>query len=164
VATRESINRVKIEKFRFTAVIDNTETIYQGDALKWDSSAHVLTKAGPSATTFVGIAETNNPIATLGDSELLGTLKNDKMNVIQEGLVERIAEIGETLYGFDQMTVGSDAQKACKLWATNSTAAYVVDPKWAGTGKTVVAGDLIKVWIKPRAAYALTSAAAAALT
>jgi hypothetical protein len=134
--------------------IDPTEAIYQGDALEWDGSAKQATKAGPSATAFIGISETTNPIETAGSASLLSDLSNSMVTVMQDALVERIAEASETLYPFDKMTVGSDAQKACKAWATNANVCYVVDPKWAtASGKAVVAGDVIRVWLKPRPAY-----------
>jgi hypothetical protein len=126
VATRESINRIKIEKFRLSGVpIDPADAILQGDALAWSTGDKQAELAGPSATAFLGISETKNPIATMGDSELLSDLTSPRVNVIQQGLVERIAEHAETLYPFDHMTVGSDAQKASKLWATDATYCYV---------------------------------------
>lgn len=153
--TRESTNWIKIEKNRIGGVpIDPTETIYQGDALKWDGSAHAATKAGPSATTFMGVSETKNPIATLGSPDLLGNLTNNKVNVITAGLIERIAEHAETLYGFDKLAIGSNDQKVSKLWATDANYAYVVDPKWAtASGKAVVAGDSVRCWIHVRPQY-----------
>lgn len=166
MAVRAALNYVKVERQdgRLSGVpIDKTVTIYQGDALAWNDSTHIAEPAGPSATAFMGISETTNPVETAGSSSLLSSMQHDKVGVIQDALVERIAEIAETLYPFDQMTVGSDAQKACKLWSTNATACYVVDPKWAGaSGKTVAAGDLIRVWLKPRARWT-TEAASAAL-
>ena len=73
MATRESINRVKIERFRVGRVpINAAETIYQGDLLAWDAANRRASKAtSASGTTFIGMSDTKNPIETAGSTTFL---------------------------------------------------------------------------------------------
>jgi hypothetical protein len=160
MASREAINRVKIELARLSRVpVDQTETIYQGDLIVWDVANKRATKAvAASGSTFMGMSETTNPIETAGSSTFLTDLQSPRINVIQKGLVEVIAGENVTLYPWDLVKIGADAQKVLKTGATETNFVAVVDPNFAGTsGKAVVTGDLVKVWLRPRPLYSASA-------
>jgi hypothetical protein len=165
-ATREPINRVKIERSRLSRVpVDQTATIYQGDALVWDvANKRAAVGTAASAGTFLGVSETTNPIETAGSSRFLNDLQSPRVNVIQEGLVEFIGTNGETLYPFDKVTLGADAQTVVKSGATESNYIGIVDPAVGSAGQAVVTGDLVKIWIHARPAYAAQSQAVESAT
>jgi hypothetical protein len=165
MSVRERINRVKIEKFRLSGVfIDPTVTIYQGDLVEYNTGTHVAQGAAPSSVTVLGMSETTNPIGTLGSSQLLSDLTNSHINVIQQGLVELIAEESVTLFPFDLLRVGNtDAQHVAHNGANAANKCAIVDPKWAtSSGKAVVTGSLIRCWLQIRPTYAVTGEAATA--
>jgi hypothetical protein len=148
MATREARNANKIEGWRLSRVpIDPTETIYQGDMLAWDTANRRATKitvsGAPSGATFVGVADHTNPVQTTG--MLTSDTAESRMNVLQQGLVEMIAEATETYYPFDTLIVGNNAQSV-KKGSTNAVG--FVDPSVAATGKAVTAGDYILMWLK----------------
>lgn len=153
MASRERINRVKIEHWRLSRVpIDATETIYQGDLLVWSTALKLATKGtATSAASFLGMSDTTNPIETVGSTRFLSDSSKAYVNVIQTGLVELIAGTSETIYPFDTLVVSSDAQTVVK-GASNPIG--IADPGWAGTaGKAVVAGDLVKFWLRVPQTY-----------
>ncbi len=165
VEVRAAINRSLIERFRVVVPIDATTTVYQGDLLDWNTGTNVAAGAGPSATHFVGMAETTNPVETAGSPSLLSNSTNQFVNCIQEGLVWVIAEETVTLQPFTKLRVGNtDAQHVASLGATNANCVGVVDPKWAVGGKAVVLGDKIKMWLRVRATYKLNGGADAELS
>jgi hypothetical protein len=165
VASRESINRVKVERFRASGIpVNSAETIYQGDLMVWDAAAHRATVGtAPSAGTFCGMSETKNPIGTLGSPEFLSDLASSRINLIQGGLVEVIASASETLYPYDPVTLATtSAQHIVKSGATLANKVGVVDPKWAtAAGKAVVLGDLVRIWLQVRPQYSVEGPAAA---
>ncbi len=155
-ATREAINRVKIERARLSKVpVDPDAIIYQGDCMVWDAAnKRAAVGSAASAGTFMGISETTQPIETSGSPTFLSNLKKGRINVIQEALVELIGTNGETLYPFDQVTIGANAQTVVKSGATDANMVGVVDPSVGSTGKAVVTGDLVKIWLRARPQYA----------
>lgn len=161
MATREPINRVKIERARLSKVpVDATATIYQGDAMVWDvANKRAAVGSAASAGTFLGVSETTNPIETAGSSRFLNDLQSARINVVQEGLVEFIGTAAETLYPFDKVTIGANAQTVVKSGATESNYIGVVDPAVGSAGQVIAAGDLVKIWIHARPAYAAQSQA-----
>lgn len=155
MAVRERINRVKIEQWRLSRVpIDPTETIFQGDELVWNTALRLATKAtsGASAVAFIGISDTTNPIETIGSTRFLSDSSKAYVNVIQKGMVEMIVGANATYQAFDEVQIGQDAQSVIK-GSTNPIG--FADPGWTGggAGKTVVAGDLIKIWLRVPKAY-----------
>lgn len=154
MAVREKINRVKLEGWRVSRVpVDPAETIYQGDLLVWSSGSHIATK--PTATSgwvdaasFVGMAEKSNPVETAGSTSFLSNPTSALMNVLQFGLVEVIMEEAVTVYPFDNVIMGADAQSVRKTGATNSNRCGIVDPAYGASGKACSAGDLIRIWLK----------------
>lgn len=154
-ATREPINRVKIEKARLSKVpVDADAVIYQGDAIVWDvANKRAAVGVAASAGTFMGMSETTNPIETSGSTRFLSDLKKNRINVIQEGLVEFIGTNAETLYPFDQVTIGANAQTVVKSGATDANMIGVVDPAVGSAGKLVSTGDLVKIWLRARPQY-----------
>lgn len=153
MAIREARNAVKIEGWRLSRVpILAAAVIYAGDMLAWDVAnkrAVTITVSGaPSGATFIGVADHTNPVQTVG--MLTSDIGDIRMNVIQQGLVEMIAEATETYYPFDTLIVGNDAQSV-KKGATNSVG--FVDPSVTTAGKAVTAGDLVLMWIKVPDAY-----------
>lgn len=152
MASREAINRIKIEKWRLSQVpIDPTETIYQGDLICFNVARQLAGKAvAASAGTFIGMAETTNPIETVGSPTFLSAMAKPYINLVQEGLVEVIIDANTTLYPWDYLTVtNTNAQTVTKTAATSSNCCGVVDPGFVGgASRAVLAGDLVKMWIK----------------
>ena len=153
---REARNAIKIEakSGRISQVpIDPTETILQGDLLKWDGTARKATKmtAAADGATFMGMSDHTNPQASAGSTT--SDYTKSYLNVVQSALVSLIAGAAETLYPFDIVEMVTDAQHIQKT-ITAANVVGVVDPGWAGTaGKLVAIGDEVKVWLKTRAAY-----------
>lgn len=150
---REARNANKIEGWRLSRVpIDPTEAIFQGDMLAWDVANRRATKiavsGAPSGATFVGVADHTNPVQTAG--ALTSDTQDTRMNVLQQGLVEMIAEASETYFPFDTLIVGNSPQHV-KKGSTNSVG--FVDPAVTATGKSVTAGDYILMWLKVPDAY-----------
>lgn len=154
MAVRERINRVKIEHWRLSRVpVSASATIYQGDALAWNDSVHQATQltAAASGAQFIGISDTTNPIETAGSTTFLSDTTKAYVNVIQKGLVEMIAGTSETMYPFNTVDIGADAQTVVK---GSTNAIGIVDPGWATvSGKAVVLGDLVKIWLRVPKAY-----------
>jgi len=153
MAVREKRNAIKIEGWRLSRVpIDPAGTIFQGDMLAWDvanrRATPIAVSGAPSGATFIGVADHTNPVKTIG--MLTSDLQETRMNVVQQGLVEMIAEATETYFPFDTLIVGSDAQTV-KKGATNSVG--FVDPSVTAAGKAVTAGDLVLMWLKVADAY-----------
>jgi len=150
---RAARNAIKIEAWRLSRVpIDPTETIYAGDMLAWNTATRQATKivsgGGPSGASFVGVADHTNPVLSVG--MLLDSTQDIRMNVVQQGLVEMIAETAETIYPFDTLIVGSNPQTV-KKGSTNVVG--FVDPTVGALGKAVSAGDYILMWLKVPDSY-----------
>lgn len=150
---RDKRNASKIEGWRLSRVpINPAEEIYQGDMLAWDVSNRRATKitvsGAPSGATFIGVADHTNPVQSIG--MLTSDLQDTRMNVLQQGLVEMIAEATETYYPFDTLIVGNSPQHV-KKGATNTVG--FVDPSVTASGKAVVAGDYILMWLKVPDSY-----------
>jgi hypothetical protein len=154
MATRESINRVKIEGWRVSRVpVNASEDIYQGDLLCWDSANKRATRltTAASGANFVGMSDTKNSIETAGSSTFLSASTTNKVNVIQQGLVEVIWGANETIYPFDTVAIsGTDAQ-TCQKSASNVIG--FVDPAYGSAGKAAVTGELIRIWLKVADSY-----------
>lgn len=150
---REAINRIKIEQWRVSQVpVDQTETIFQGDLMVWDVANKRATKAtAASAGTFCGMSDTTNPVASA--SATLADTQSKRINLVQQGLVEVIIEEAITIFPFDMVTVGADAQSVLKTGATSSNMVGIVDPKVGAAGKAMAAGSLINIWLKVASAY-----------
>lgn len=143
-------NAVKIEHWRLSRVpVAANADIYQGDAVVWDINAGVAIGA-PSASgaSFIGISDTSTKVPTLG--VLTADQQVPRINVIQGGLVEMIAGAGATIKPFDPVYIGADAQT---IAFSGSNAIGYVDPGFAAGGKTVIAGDLVKIWLTVPAGY-----------
>ena len=157
---REARNAILIENKsgRVSQVpIDPTETILQGDLLKWDDTNHRATKmtAAADGADFLGVADHSNPQYTAGT--LTSDYTKSYLNVVQSALVAMIAGASETLHSFKPLEFVTDAQHV-KSSSTAANVIGVVDPGWAGVaGKAVVSGDLVKMWLKPEAKYAVWS-------
>jgi len=153
MADREKRNANKIEGWRLSRVpINPAEEILQGDMLAWDVANRRATKitvsGAPSGATFIGVADHTNPVQTTG--MLTTDTQETRMNVLQQGLVEMIAEASETYYPFDTLIVGNSPQHV-KKGATNSVG--FVDPSVTAAGKAVAAGDYVLMWLKVADAY-----------
>lgn len=154
MAVREKRNAIKIEGWRLGRVpIDPTETIYQGDMLAWNDSLKLATKltAAASGAQFCGVSETTNPVETVGS--LTSDTTKPRVNVMQQGLVEMVAGETMTLYPFDLLTVGADAQTVVKTGATSGNKVGICDTAVGAGGKAVVAGDLVKMWLTVKDLY-----------
>lgn len=151
--TREAINRIKIEQWRVSQIpVDSAETIYQGDLMVWDVANRRATKGtAASAGTFCGMSDTTNPVASA--SATLADTASKRINLVQQGLVEVILGESVTLYPFDMVTIGADAQTVLKTGADANNMVGYVDPKVGAAGKAVVSGSLINIWLKVPAAY-----------
>jgi hypothetical protein len=153
MATRESINRIKIEHWRVSRVpVNRAEDIYQGDLLAWDTTnkrASRLT-ASASAAGFIGISDTKVSVETAGSTTFLSPTTTDRVNVIQSGLVELIWGTAETVYPFDEVVIDTAAVDAQTVRKGASNPIGVVDPGYGAAGKAVVSGDLVKVWLQVR--------------
>jgi hypothetical protein len=151
--TREARNAIKIEGWRLSRVpILSSATIYQGDMMAWDATnkrAVTITVSGaPSGATFLGVADHTNPVVTTG--MLTSDFQDTRMNVVQQGLVQMIAEATETYYPFDTLIVGSDPQTV-KKGSTNAVG--FADTSYTSSGKAITAGDYILMWLKVPDAY-----------
>jgi multidrug resistance efflux pump len=151
MAVREARNAILIEdkSGRVSQVaIDPTETVYQGDLMKWDAANHRATKmtAAADAATFLGVSDHTNPQYTAGT--LTANYTKAYTNIVQSALVRMIAGKAETLHGFGLLEMVTDAQHV-QGTATAANVIGVVDPGWATVaGKTVAIGDEIKLWLK----------------
>ncbi len=150
MAVREKRNAIKIEGWRLSRVpIDKTETIFQGDMMAWVDATKTATKlSGTSGGQFCGVSETSNPIETIGSPTFLSDSQNPRINVMQQGLVEMIAGESMTIFPFDKVTVGVDAQTVVKTGANTGNMVGLIDPTVGAAGKAVVAGDVIKMWLQ----------------
>lgn len=148
---REARNAILIESKsgRVSQVpIDPTETILQGDMLKWDGTNHWATKmtAAGDGANFVGVSDHSNPQYSAGT--LTSDYTKSYVNVVQKALVREIAGAAETLVAFDTVEFVTDAQHIKKT-ATAANVVGIIDPGWAGSaGKTVAIGDEVKLWLK----------------
>lgn len=153
---REARNAVKIESKsgRLSQVpIDPTETVLQGDLMKWDDTLHVATKmtAAADGATFMGMSDTTNPQYSGGTTT--SDYTKAYINVVQLALVEMIAGAAETLHAYNTVEFVTDAQHVKKT-ATGANVVGVIDPGWAtASGKLVAIGDPVKIWLRVRAAY-----------
>jgi environmental stress-induced protein Ves len=151
MANREARNAILIEakSGRISQIpIDPTETILQGDMMKWDAAQHRVTKMAAAAdgALFVGVADHTNPQMSAGT--LTADYTVAYTNIVQSALVRMIAGFAETLYGYDTVEFVTDAQHTKKT-ATGANVIGVVDPGWASVaGKTVAIGDEVKIWLK----------------
>jgi hypothetical protein len=154
MAVREATNRIKREIFRVSRVpINPAETIFQGDLICWDAAAKRASKAGSaSGATFMGISDTTNPVETAGSPTFLSSTTNPRINVVQKGLVEVIWGAAETIFPYDTAVIGADAQ-TCIKGASNPVG--VVDVDYPSAGKAVAIGDIVRIWLKPAATYAV---------
>lgn len=151
---REARNAILIENRsgRVSQVpIDPTETILQGDMVFLDSGLATKMTTAADAADFLGISDHTNPQATAGT--LTSDFTKSYINVVQSGLVAMIAGASETLSAWEELEMVTDAQHV-KSTGTAARVVGVVDPGWAGAaGKAVVAGDLVKMWLKVPARY-----------
>lgn len=153
MATRESINRVKIEHFRASRIPCNTaEDIYQGDLMSWDVAAKRATRllAAASGANFIGMTDTKNSIETAGSTTYLSATTTNRLNIIQSGLVEVIWGATETLYPFDEVVIDPSATDAQTVRKGSSNPIGVVDPAYGTAGKAVTAGDIARIWLQVR--------------
>lgn len=155
VQTRESINRSKIEAWRVSRVpVNPDESIFQGDLLVWDAANHRATKGtAASAATFIGMSDTKNQVETAGSPSFLGDTKSSRVNVLQQGLVEVIWGVSETVYPFDEVIFDSAVNNAqtCKKGSTNPVG--IVDPSYGAAGTAITSGTLVKIWLRVPNAY-----------
>jgi hypothetical protein len=150
MASRESINRVKIEHWRVSRVPCNTaEDIFQGDLMCWDTVNKRSTRltASASAANFIGMTDTKNSMETAGSTTFLSATTTNRLNIIQSGLVEMVWGATETIFPFDEVVIDADAQTV-KKGSTNPIG--VVDPAYGSAGKSVTAGDLARLWLQVR--------------
>jgi len=148
MAVREARNAIKIEGWRLSRVpISSAQVIMQGDMLAWDAGNRValpiVVSGGPSGAAFLGVADHTNPIQSIG--MLTADTGETRMNVVQQGLVEMIAEVAETYFPWDTLIVGASAQHV-KKGATNPVG--FADPAVGAAGKAYAAGDLVLMWLK----------------
>jgi hypothetical protein len=68
-------------------------------------------------------------------------------------LVELIFGESATVYPFDIVTVGADAQTVLKTGASAGNRIGIVDTSYGAAGKAMVSGDPILVWLKPNALW-----------
>lgn len=150
MASRESINRCKIEHWRVSRVPCNTsEDIFQGDLLTWDTTNKRATRllSTASGANFLGMSDTKNSMETAGSSTFLSATTTPRLNVIQSGLVELVWGVAETVFPFDEVIIDADAQ-TCKKGSTNPIG--VIDPGYGTAGKSIASGDLVRVWLQVR--------------
>lgn len=150
MASRESINRCKIEHWRVSRVPCNTaEDIYQGDLLAWDVTNKRATRllSSASGANFIGMTDTKNSMETAGSTTFLSATTTNRLNVIQSGLVELVWGVAETVFPFDEVGIDADAQ-TCKKSGTNPIG--VIDPAYGSAGKAIASGDLVRVWLQVR--------------
>lgn len=154
MASREKRNAVKIEGWRVSKVpIDPTETILQGDMMAWVDATKLATKltAAVSGAQFCGVSDTTNPVETAGT--LTSDTTKPRVNLIQQGLLEMIAGESMTVFPFDLLTVGADAQTVVKTGANSANKVGVGDPAYGQSGKAFVSGDLVRIWITVKDLY-----------
>jgi hypothetical protein len=153
MASREKINRVKIEGWRVSRVpIAAATVVYQGDLLVWDAGARVaLPAVAASGATFIGMSDTSNPIETVGSPSFLTDSQTPRLNVIQQGLVEVIWGANETVYPFDTVVLNATSPQHCVKGATAPIG--IVDPAYGAAGRATVIGDIIKIWLQVPNAY-----------
>lgn len=150
---REARNAIKIEGWRLSRVpIAPTAAIFAGDMLAWNTTTKqaqsIAPSGGPSGATFIGVADHTNPVVTAGS--LTSDSGDIRMNVVQQGLVEMIEDVAETVYPFDTLTVGGSAQHVHK-GATNVVG--FADPSVGAAGKSFAAGDYILLWLRVSDTY-----------
>ncbi len=151
---REARNANKIEHWRLSKVpINGAETIFQGDMMAWDVAAKRATKlvTAASGSGFMGVSDYSNPVTPAGilsaDQQLA------RINLLQSGLVEMIFGETGTVYPFDILTVGVDAQTVIKTGATTANQVGKADSSYGSAGKAMVAGDPILMWMTVKDAY-----------
>lgn len=153
MATRESINRIKIEHWRASRIPCNTaEDIFQGDLMCWDVTNKRATRltASASGANFIGMTDTKNSMETAGSTTFLSATTTNRLNIVQSGLVEVIWGATETLFPFDEVVIHSSAADAQTVQKGSSNPIGVVDPAVGTAGKAVTAGDLAKIWLQVR--------------
>ena len=148
MASRESINRIKIEEFRASRVpVDPDVDFYQGDMLCWDETGRIAAplNASASAGTFLGLAEGQNPHLAAG--VLTTNPRVSRTNIIQEGLVEIIIDENVSLKPGDLLTPsGTSPQHVKRTGASTSNEVGVVADENdfdSAAGTPVTGGDLI---------------------
>lgn len=148
MASREKINRVKIEGWRVSRIpIAAATTVYQGDLMVWDTATKLAVPAvSTSGASFLGMSDTSNPVETVGSPTFLSDSQTPRINVLQQGLVEVIWGTAETVYPFDTVVLHSASPQHCVKGA--SPAVGIVDPAYGAAGKAVVSGDLVKIWLR----------------
>lgn len=152
MAIRESINRIKIEKFRVSQVpVNSAEDIYQGDLMVWDSTNRRATRAtSTSGANFIGMSDTKVSQESAGSSTFLNPITLNRINVVQDALVEVCWGANETVYPLDTVVLGADAQ-TCVKGASNPIG--VIDPAYGTSGfAATTTGVPIKIWLRVPAA------------
>lgn len=155
--TREARNAIKIEHWRLSKVpILAATTVYQGDAMFWDSSSHVAApfSAATSGGTFIGVADVTNPIPGIGQLSYPNYMRSTRVVVVQKGLVEMgVSALGAgTLYPFDPVVFDGDAQHVKKAGSVSAAHGFV-DPSYGADGKEFAENDPILIWITVGAGY-----------
>lgn len=153
MATRESINRIKIEHWRVSRVPCNTaEDIFQGDLMNWDVANKRATRltGSASAANFIGMSDTKNSVETAGSSTFLSATTTPRLNIVQSGLVEVIWGTTETLFPFDEVVIDPSASDAQTVRKGSTNPIGVVDPAYGSAGKAVTAGDIARIWLQVR--------------
>jgi hypothetical protein len=145
---REARNAIKIEGWRVSRVpIDATSIIFAGDMLAWNTTlkqaVSISPSGAPSGATFIGVADHTNPVQTSG--MLTSDFGDIRMNVVQQGLVEMIEDVAETVSPWDTLVVGGSAQHVHK-GVTNVVG--IADPSVGAAGKAFTAGDYILMWLR----------------
>ena len=97
------------------------------------------------------MSDTSNPIETVGSPSFLSDTQSPRVNVIQQGLVEVIWGVNETVYPFDEVQLHSTSPQHCMKGSTNPVG--IVDPAYGAAGKAVVAGDIVRIWLRVPNAY-----------
>jgi hypothetical protein len=154
MSVREKINRVKIEGWRVSRIpIAADQVVYQGDLMVWNAASKVAVPAtsSTSGALFIGMADTSNPIETVGSSTFLSDSQTPRINVIQQGLVEVIWGTAETIYPFDEVVLSSAGPQHAVKGASNPIG--IVDPSYGAAGRATVSGELIKIWLRVPNAY-----------
>lgn len=150
MASRESIDRVKIEHWRVSRVPCSTaEDIWQGDLMCWDTTNKRATRltVAASAANFIGMTDTKNSMETAGSTTFLSATTTPRLNVMQSGLVEMVWGVAETVFPFDEVVIDTDAQ-TCKKGSSNPIG--VIDPAYGSAGKVAASGDLVRFWLQVR--------------
>lgn len=120
--------------------------------LAWDAvnrvAVPIAVSGAPSGASFLGVADHTNPVQSIG--MLTEDTGDTRMNVVQQGLVEMIAEANETYFPWDTLIVGNSPQHV-KKGAANAVG--FVDPSVGAAGKAVTNGDYVLMWLKVPDAY-----------